>query len=283
MSKTRLTVLVENTAQGHGLLAEHGLSFWIETGSRRILFDAGQTRILARNADRSGIDVSSADAVILSHGHYDHTGGLPAVARPRPGRDRAPCPVYLHPQALAPKYARNRDGTARSIGMPDAARRALQDAFEMRTTEAPTEIGDGLTVTGPIPRVTDFEDTGGPFYSDASCRAPDALTDDQAAFLETAAGTVVFLGCAHAGIVNTLYRIRDLTPGRRIHTVIGGLHLAGAGKARMEKTVDALRAFDIARLFPLHCTGFQAAARLWTAFPDRVASGPVGTRLEWPA
>jgi 7,8-dihydropterin-6-yl-methyl-4-(beta-D-ribofuranosyl)aminobenzene 5'-phosphate synthase len=282
MKQVSITVLVENTAQGHGLLAEHGLAFWIEVGPRRILFDTGQTDVVSRNAGLLDIDLSSMDAVVLSHGHYDHTGGLAGIPRSKTWRKKGVV-AYAHPRALADKYARNADGTGRYIGMAVESRKVLTESFELRTTEAPTEIAEGFMVTGPIPRVTDFEDTGGPFFKDAECRQPDDLIDDQAAFLETSAGTVVILGCAHAGIVNTLSYVTQLVPDRPIHTVIGGTHLVSADEKRMNKTVEALRAIDIQRLFPLHCTGFQAAARLWTEFPGRVRACPVGTSVELAA
>ena len=281
MKQVSVTVLVENSAQGHGLLAEHGLAFWIEIGPRRILFDAGQTDIVSHNAALLDIDLSSMDAMVLSHGHYDHTGGLPAIARSNTRREQGVV-AYAHPRAMEDKYARNADGTGRYIGMAADSKNALHTSFGLRKTEAPIEVDEGLMVTGPIPRVTDFEDTGGPFFTDAECLQPDDLTDDQAAFLETSAGTVVILGCAHAGIVNTLRYIAQLTPNRPIHTVMGGTHLVTANERRMTKTVEALRAIDIQRLLPLHCTGFQAAARLWKEFPDRVRACPVSTRVELP-
>ncbi len=271
MNVTRLTVLVENTAGRQGLLAEHGLAFWIEVNSRRILFDTGQGSVLLHNTDRLGIDLGTADAIVVSHGHYDHTGGLGAALDAT--NDRS-CPVFLHDDALVAKYARNSDGTSRSIGMPEGPRSALLHSSRVRITKSPTEVCEGLWVTGPIPRRTDFEDTGGPFFRDERCLVPDDLHDDQAAFLETPGGVVVILGCAHAGIVNTLHHIRELLSGRRIHTVIGGAHLVSANVARMERTIEALRELSIERLCPLHCTGFAAAARLFQEFPGRVSTCP---------
>ena len=275
--EVRITVLVENTAEDADLLAEHGLAFWIDDGSQRILFDTGQGSVLLANAYRLGIDLSRLDAIVLSHGHYDHTGGLADALRgSRPGA------VYTHPDALKPKFARNKDGTSRPIGMPEAARRALERHRDrLVLTEKPTALGAGLMLTGPVPRITDFEDTGGPFFLDASCRTPDPLLDDQAVFFPAAQGTVVLLGCAHAGVVNTLRYVRRLTDGCPIHAVLGGMHLLNASPDRLSRTIDALRELDIACLGPAHCTGRAATAALWHALPERSIPLHVGTRVEY--
>lgn len=269
-----LTVLVENTARRRGLLAEHGLAFWLETADARILFDAGQTNVLSHNAEALGIDLASTDAIVLSHGHYDHSGGLGSVLA------RAPAiPLFAHPAALDEKYGRNADGGGRYLGIPADLRHQLAGDSRFVPVEEPSEVAEGCWVTGPIPRRTAFEDTGGAFFTDPECRQTDELIDDQAAFLKTPQGLIVILGCAHAGIINTLNTITQLVPELPIRSVIGGTHLAGASEQRMSQTVKALRDLGSPRLFPLHCTGFQAAARLWQEFPGRVESCPVGTRL----
>ncbi len=137
---------------------------------------------------------------------------------------------------------------------------------------------DGIFVTGEIPRHSTFEDTGGAFFTDPDGAHPDLLLDDQALYFDTKAGLVVLLGCAHSGVVNTLEYVRQLTGGRRIHTVMGGLHLLNASPARMDQTIAALRRLDIQRLAPAHCTGLPALAQLWTAFPDRCFACAVGVR-----
>lgn len=274
--KLRITTLVEDTAGGRGLLAEHGLSFWIEMGARKILFDTGQGLVLTGNARQLGIHLEQAEAVIISHGHYDHTGGLSETLRlARQAR------VYAHPAALMPKYARNTDGSIREIGIPLLNEEKIREQADLILTEKPVEIGEGFFLTGPVPRRTDFEDVGGPYFSDPACLCPDALTDDQSAFIETPDGTIVILGCAHAGVINTLDYIRELTGNRRIHTVLGGMHLLAAGSVRMHKTVEGLCRIDARRLVPCHCTGFAALAWLWHAFPDQCALCHVGTIFDW--
>ncbi|MCC6489378.1 MAG: MBL fold metallo-hydrolase, partial [Candidatus Hydrogenedentes bacterium] len=136
-------------------------------------------------------------------------------------------------------------------------------------------------LTGPIPRVTEFEDTGGPFFRDAACEVPDELTDDQAAYVDTRDGLVVSLGCAHAGVINTLTYIQHLTCQAPIHTVIGGMHLVSAGSDRLDRTVEALAGMGVRRLLPLHCTGFEATARLLRELPAQAMMCPIGTVLEY--
>ena len=112
---------------------------------------------------------------------------------------------------------------------------------------------------------------------------PDQLVDDQAAFVETPVGTVVVLGCAHAGVINTLRHVQALTDNRPIYMAIGGMHLLNASPERMDKTVAELRRLDVKRLLPCHCTGMAAVARLWQEFPGRCGACPVGTIVEVPA
>ena len=278
MSRTcRITVVVENTSPDDSLLTQHGLAFWIEVGDRRVLFDTGQASALVGNAYRLGVSLRQLDALVLSHGHYDHTGGVAEVLQPN-----APVPVYGHPAALQPKFARNRDGSSREIGIPYPALRMIRNQRKyLVKTEKPADIVDGLRVTGAIPRVTDFEDTGGPFFIDQKCRVPDPLTDDQAIFFDALPGTVVVLGCAHAGVINTLRYIRQLTDDRPIHAVLGGMHLLDASDRRIERTIDELRELDVRQIAPAHCTGETATAALRRAFPDEFLPCHAGTRFEF--
>ena len=270
-----VTVLVENTAHGKGLLAEHGLSYWIRVGERHMLFDTGQGMVLPINAPLLGVPMERIEAVALSHGHYDHSGGLAFAL----GQSRT-VDVYAHEDAFKPKYARSGPNSVRDVGIPLLVEKSFQERVRnVISTKEPVEIFDGLFVTGEIPRVTDFEDVGGPFFLDRGCTAPDPLVDDRALFFDSRDGTVVILGCAHAGVVNTLENIRQLTGGKSIHTVIGGMHLVSASSERMRRTIDAFREFNIQRLAPAHCTGTNATMQLWAEFPERCFSIPVGSGI----
>lgn len=269
-------VLAENTAHGAGLLGEHGLSLWIETPDSCVLFDTGQGLILPHNAERLGIGLDGADAIVLSHGHYDHTGGLCHALRQAPKAR-----LFLHPAALAPRFSR-RDGQSREIGMPAHVRQVLQEhGADVTWTRAPTEVAPGLFATGPIPRRNDFEDTGGPFFLDAEGLVPDPIEDDQALWIALPAGLVVVLGCAHSGVVNTLDFIREQTGGKPILAVLGGMHLGSASDARMTRTIETFRHLAVKDLHPCHCTGAAATARLMAAFGDRCRPCTAGMRMEF--
>ena len=272
----RLTLLVDDVAAGRGLIAEHGLSLWVEYDGRNYLFDTGQGHALCHNTRASSIDLKRTDAICLSHGHYDHTGAVEKVLELSPG-----VRVYAHPDALLGKYALTRAGTAQFIGTPEPVANQLRAGADLVCTEAPTLVYDGMFLTGPIPRVTGFEDTGGPFFRDAACEIPDELIDDQAAYVDTRDGLVVILGCAHAGVINTLTYIQQLTCQAPIHTVIGGMHLVSAGSGRLDRTITALAGMGVRRLVPLHCTGFQATARLLRELPAQTTMCSIGTVLEY--
>lgn len=270
----KITVLVENTATGRGLLGEHGLAYFIEVDGRQLLFDTGQGLTLLHNAKELGISLSNLDAIALSHGHYDHSGGLMAVLELVP-----PIDLFFHPAALQFKYSPRGE-----IGSPVKDETTLTArGHRIVPTENLTEIFPGVCLTGPIPRRHALEDTGGLFWQNPTRTETDTIPDDQALFMETPAGLVVVLGCAHAGVINSLDYIASYTGKQQFHAVIGGMHLFQASRDRLKATLATLRKYDVQLLGANHCTGMAARAFLWQNFAGECLSCSVGTRLDFSA
>jgi len=277
MTEIRITVLVDNTVRKSKLIAEHGLSFLLETGEAKILFDTGQGIALPHNTAAWDLRLDDIDAVVLSHGHYDHTGGLAYVL------ERAKrASVYLHPAAMHAKYGRRQGEAIRRIGIGEEQELALRERADKTVwTEGPTRVAPDVWVTGEIPRRTSFEDTGGGFYLDKTCETPDPLRDDQALYVDTPSGLVVLLGCTHSGVVNTLDYIAALSHQERIHAVLGGTHLIAASEERLKQTAGCLKRYNVEVLAAGHCTGAKATAFLRAEFPTQSAELSVGAAFRF--
>lgn len=276
--RIRITILVDNEA-GAGLEAEHGFALWIDTGAERLLFDTGQGGVLLGNAAALHIDLADADRVILSHGHYDHSGGLAPLLHHSHNFE-----IYCHPTAVHPRYA-VRTGQAKCLQMPQAAMAAL-DRFpqeRLHWVQQPLLLVPGIGLTGPILRQTTFEDSGGPFFLDQGGHRPDPVDDDLALWISTDLGLIVCVGCAHAGLINTLQQVLHQNPGRRLYAVIGGFHLLNADRGRMELTIQALRDMAPEHIIACHCTGEEAVAQLRHAFGKHCRPGIAGMTISFGA
>jgi 7,8-dihydropterin-6-yl-methyl-4-(beta-D-ribofuranosyl)aminobenzene 5'-phosphate synthase len=263
----KITAIVENTAGTLQAAGEWGLALWIEVNGHRILSDTGQGHSLLANARLLGIDLATADALVVSHGHSDHTGGISALINAG-FRGK----VYVHPAALQSKYQGGKNGQVADKGIPADSAAALRSRrVEIIESSQPTEIAPGIIATGAIPRRNAYENIGDPFFLDESCTRPDPLVDDQALLIETRRGWTVITGCGHAGLINTLHYAKEITGKGKIAAVIGGLHLLRASTERIEATIYDLRNFEVQLLAPCHCTGFRATSCLQNGFGDRVA------------
>jgi 7,8-dihydropterin-6-yl-methyl-4-(beta-D-ribofuranosyl)aminobenzene 5'-phosphate synthase len=273
----RITTLSENTASG-GYLAEWGLSMLVEADGLKVLFDTGASISAVHNAQLLGIDLSAVDLMVLSHGHYDHTGGLREVLR-RAGQKE----IIAHPAVWDRKHGRMEGGPLKYVGIPFVREGLEVLGASFRLSAGPVKLSANIMTTGEIPMITDYEVVEKYlFVKENGGLKQDRLGDDLALIIDTDYGLVVVLGCAHRGIVNTLRHARKLTGKELIYAAIGGTHLVHASQERLEKTAAALKEMGVQWLGVSHCTGFAASAYLAREFGDRFFLNNAGTRFTLP-
>ncbi|MDX2501455.1 MAG: MBL fold metallo-hydrolase [Deltaproteobacteria bacterium] len=274
----KITTLCENNI-GHGsqnLIGEHGLSFHIEAGERRLLFDTGQNLAIANNADVLGIDLSCIDTVVLSHGHYDHSSGLKSLVN-----CNTDFTLHAHPDVFGSKQKGTGDNY-KYIGIPIERKNLEQKGIKIQLDKDPVTVAPGMTTTGEIPLENDFEAVEPDFFIQNGEEYPaDTLPDDRALILDTEKGSVVLLGCSHRGVVNTLNHVIQITGRAKIHAILGGLHLGKASKEKLDKIVEHLHAFGLEKIGVGHCTGPKAFVALVNAFSEKVFLNTVGNVIEF--
>lgn len=275
----RLTILCENSvARPYGLLGEHGFACYLEAPSGNYLFDTGQGQSLVPNARVLKKNLGDIRALMISHGHYDHTGGMPQVLEDNDGLD-----VYGHPDMFSVRYWEI-EGMKRYLGIP--YRRdyleTLGARFQLNTEMV--EIGPQIWLTGEVPRRNSFE-TGDMHQvavaPDGTLLRPDPVADDLSLVFKTAKGLVLVVGCAHAGMVNIMDYVAEHFPGEKLHAVIGGTHLSFAGSEQFEETIRAFNEAGIERIGVSHCTGLGRAAHLVDRLGERFFFANVGTVLDF--
>lgn len=265
--------------------AEHGVTMLVTIydggSSDSFLFDTGVTVDGAlHNMDVLEVRPNELHALVLSHGHTDHTRGLIGLVQ-RYGRPKLP--ILLHPDAFRNRKALFPDG--HEVLMPPPRRQDLEaEDVEVIEERGPTLlIGGRVLITGQIPRTTPFETGFPPSYAEIDGRwQPDPwIHDDQAIVINVRdKGLVVLTGCGHAGLINTLTHARTATGVDRIYAVIGGFHLTGSlFEPIIAPTVEALKAFSPDVIVPQHCTGFRATFEIARQFPEAFIPTSVGTRF----
>ena len=260
----RITTLSENSVAVPDVIAEWGFSVFVEIDGLTLLLDTGAGNSAVHNAGMLGIDLKKVERIILSHGHYDHTGGMGDILHRIGHRVK----VIAHPDVFVDKVAQySQNDPPRYIGMPFKRDELESMGADFQLTSEPVWLSENVVTSGEIPMITDFEtiDPGLCVRVNGEV-VPDPLRDDQAVFVKTEPGLLVVLGCAHRGIINTLHHARNITGVDKIHCVIGGTHLLRASELQMEMTVATLRDFGVQRLGVSHCTGMPAAMRLAQEF-----------------
>ncbi len=273
----RVTCLVDNSVDlSSHLWAEHGSAFLVETCDSKVLFDTGQSgEVLAHNLSVLEKDLSNLAAVVLSHGHHDHTGGLELALSM--GGDLE---VVAHPAVFDERIARYANAPDKSIGIP-FSRAYVEARRNLRLARDPVEVADGVFTSGQVPR------GAGPEPPDSRLMArrgdqwvADPFLDDQSLVIETRQGLVVIMGCCHAGLINTLDHIRS-TFSQRVHAIMGGTHLARADYPTLRESVIAAKDYGVLYAYVGHCTGVRGLLAFADVFGERGRQCPVGLSLKF--
>ena len=262
-------------------LAEHGFSVLIrilQAGkSTSILFDTGSSSEgIIENAERMGIDLKEVECIVLSHGHYDHSGGLLSALK---AINRANLPIIVHEDMFKTRGTVNHDGTVRAY--PEfPSKKQLISAQLLETKQPLLVANDMVLVTGEIPRETNFEKgyLQHKTLVNGSWQADPEIWDDRAIVINVKEkGLVVLSGCAHAGIINTINYAQRITGITNIYAVIGGFHLAGKeGESRIARSVQEMRRINPTLVVPFHCTGWRAICTIATKMPNAFIWNSVG-------
>jgi 7,8-dihydropterin-6-yl-methyl-4-(beta-D-ribofuranosyl)aminobenzene 5'-phosphate synthase len=268
-----------------GFRTDHGQAVLVETDQGRVLLDTGSSGgKLLYNLDLAGIDERSIDALVLSHAHDDHTGGVGALLK-RTGR----IPLYAHADILRERFSLGsilpsivrrwlRLEAMRSRGLP-VSREELERSAHMHLSADPQQVLPNVYTTGEITERPELEGRSQHhFVRGEAGWSPDPYRDDMSLVVRVAQGLVLVCGCCHAGLLNTLLSVRS-SFGEPIHGVVGGLHLRDLSDAQLQHIVDVLRDYGAIRMFPNHCTGDRAVAALTHAFGARVTPFPAGAEL----
>lgn len=278
VTKAIITILCENTIGARVGSGEHGFSAFVETPQANYLFDTGSGRFLVDNALTFGKDLKSVRKILLSHGHYDHTGGLPQILTLT-----GEIEVHAHPDVFLDRIAlpTEKGGRKRYVGLPYKRTylELLGAQFTLNTEFL--ELGEGVFLTGEVPRTTPFEKPDPRLQSKiGETYSLDLFKDDQSLILDTPQGLIIVFGCAHSGMINIIHHTMEKTGKDRIHSLIGGTHLDFLKAEQLEGSIEALRKLRVSSIGVSHCTGLRAAARLSQAFGDRFRYGHVGAVFE---
>lgn len=253
-----LTVLIENISRRDDLIPAKGLSLLLEDGAERVLLDTGTDGAFLKNAETLGISLKDIEHVALSHGHYDHAGGIPALCELVADQKQLPT-LTCHPDCFIERHVGKIAGGSPVLirkldaGLNEAAVRAN---FVMHDSKEPQKIGSKFLFLGEIPRNPAFK--GGGSFGIAKHNGNftnDFLYDDTGIVWKGREGLVIITGCSHSGICNIIERAQKLTGEKRIAAIVGGLHLRTAPIPQLYQIRKFFQHTGVQRSYACHCTG----------------------------
>jgi 7,8-dihydropterin-6-yl-methyl-4-(beta-D-ribofuranosyl)aminobenzene 5'-phosphate synthase len=273
--KAKITILTDNYVGKAGLMGEHGFSALIEAANGRWLFDTGTGLSLPHNVEKLGIDLTGLDGIILSHGHYDHTGGLRwALTQTGPTEVVANSQVFMPHLACDPN---NPTVPPRRIGCPFSQEQLENLGARFHFLDYSGQISDNLWFITGYPRIEEMVPNDPRLVLQKDDRLiADDLPDD-GCLLIMADPAILILGCTHSGLENTLLHLKNDLGISRLKAVIGGTHLMVSTQAETQRAMDMLEAFSVDVVGTSHCTGFNASLRIATRFKERFVPAAVGS------
>jgi 7,8-dihydropterin-6-yl-methyl-4-(beta-D-ribofuranosyl)aminobenzene 5'-phosphate synthase len=266
-----ISTVCENSVANLGFLGEWGLSMFVELNELTILFDTGGGRTLVANTRHLGLDLATVDKIVLSHGHKDHTGGLvPALKEMHLVRPDKQYETLAHPETLDAKYFQmSPEEEPFYQGVPFATEEVHSLGGRFTLSREPIWLSDDVVISGQIDMVTDYESVEpGCLLKRDEGFVSDPLNDELALFVKTSLGLLIVLGCAHRGLINTIYHAQKVTGMERVYMAIGGTHLAHAPEEQVSATIAALKELRVEKLGASHCTGMTTGCRLASELPN---------------